>query len=63
MDGVKPCHVTTESHSGLDPEGLCAHNVFSEHTQKEFTDVAVLPWPDRMLQREGGRGRREFSFP
>lgn len=55
MDWVKPCHIPTECHGGLDPEGLCAHNVFCKDTQKEFTNVAVLPWPDCMLQweREG----------
>ena len=60
MDGVKSCHFTTESNSGLDAEGLCAHNVFSKHTQEEFTNVTVLPWSDCVLQGEG-RGRGEVG--
>jgi len=58
VNWVKPCHITTECHSGLDPESLCAHNVFCEYTQKQFTDVAVFPWSDCVLQRGRRRGER-----
>lgn len=58
MDWVKPCHITTECHSGLDPESLCAYNVFCEHTQKQLTDVAVLPRSDCVLQRGEEEGRK-----